>query len=60
MYHIRYRRYRYVSIFSSSDFDLEEACESEVKTLIMPTKSGRQEKITFRVSSSCHLVFVSF
>ncbi len=37
-----------VSIFSS-DLELEEITEPEVKELIMPTKSGRREKVTFRV-----------
>ncbi len=45
--------------FFSSDVDLDEICEPEVKPLIMPTKSGRQETVTFKVSgkkSVGHLV----
>ena len=36
--------------YCSSDIEMEDIAEPEVKKLVMPTKSTRQEKITFRVS----------
>ncbi len=38
-----------LDVIFSSDIDWDEVCEPEIKTLVMPTKSGRTEKITFRV-----------